>query len=321
MSAQGQNKGGRPADGKDRSVLLAWAGWQLEMPQAWQPLKISGTPRKGQMIIGDTECAMFSLQWERTRPMTVAAGSDWVSGRLTKLGVLADAHPPAKDHFTACGWATSVQTEEDKQTTHWFGYAEPAHLLLAITVNGILPSDLRQAVTARVLPTLRTTALHSPGVWAMYDVSFEVPAGFELEQKHLYSGDLALNFTRGLRETLLLRQVYPGDLALDRRPFERWLQSTPFKEHRRLRRRSVELSPWNHASGSLLNGVRRQGCKRLGMPLGWCAPRWSCAMAVQDGTRNRLLMVEHQSADRADEALCVQAIERMNQHLAGARMG
>jgi len=70
-----------------------------------------------------------------------------------------------------------------------------------------------------------------------------------------------------------------------------------------------------------LNGVRRVGCKRLGMPLGWCAPRWSCAMAVQDSAKNRLLMVEHQSADRADETLCVQAIERMNKHVAEERMG
>ncbi|HAS81476.1 MAG TPA: hypothetical protein DCS43_02050 [Verrucomicrobia bacterium] len=321
MSVQGHNTGGRQAGIKGRYVLLAWAGWRLEMPEAWQPLKISGTSRKGQMIVGDTECAMFSIQWERTRPMTVAAGSDWVSGRLTKLGVLADANPPAKDHFTACGWATAVQTEEDKQTTHWFGYAEPAGLLLAVTVNGVLSSKLRTTLTGGVFPSLRTTAINAPGIWAMYDVSFEVPAGFELEHKHLYSGDLALNFTRGLRETLLLRQVYPGDLALGRRPFERWLQSSPFKEHRRLRRRSVTITPWNHASGSLLNGVRRVGCKRLGMPLGWCAPRWSCAMAVQDSAKNRLLMVEHQSADRADETLCVQAIERMNKHVAEERMG
>ena len=293
--------------------LLAWAGWQLDVPAGWQPLKLTGSPDLGQMIVGDSTCAFFLIQWQRSKPGVVTDGYGWVSERLKKHGVLPQARPPADARFTACGWAQGVQSQEGKETTYWYGYAEPARLLLGLTINGALPEALRSELIARVLPTLRTTATDAESAWAMYDVSFRAPAGFALAQRHLFSGDVALEFARGRRETMLLRQVYPGELALGRQSREQWLERYPFQEHRRVRRATLRVEPWQVTARPELAGVRRLAWKRLPSPLGWCAPRRTCALAVLDQTLNRLLIAEHMTTGEPDEALCATAVQRMNE--------
>lgn len=282
------------------------------MPREWQPLKLSGTPGKGQMVVGDSTCAFFIVKWERSKAGGLTDGQRWVAERLKQHGVLPQPEPPAEDRFTACGWAQGVQTEEGKETAYWYGYAEQARLLVGVTVNGALPEADRARVIREVLPTLRTTPVGSETAWAMYDVSFLAPAGFELAQRHLFSGDVALEFARGKRETLLLRQVYPGELALGRRSCEKWLESYPFNEHRRLRRSNLKVEPWRAATRSSLSGLRRVGWKRLPSPLGWCAPRKTCALAVHDEDLNRLLIAEHMTPGDPDQSLCDVAIQGMN---------
>lgn len=297
----------------DGPMLLAWAGWSLWIPEDWQPLKLTGTPEKGQVIVGDAQCAIFVLKWERGDSLHAREGRDWITGRLKKLGVQSDKDPPGGRHFTACGWARGVQTEEDKKTTYWFGYAEPANLLVGVTVNGVLPDDVRHTVVATVLPSLRATPVTEKSVWAMYDLSFLAPPGFTPVQRRLSSGDVALQFEKGRRETLLLRQVYPAELALNRRSHEKWLNHNPFKEHRRLRQRTVRVAPWQHKGRRPeLNGVQRTGWKRLPFPLGAFAARHARAMAVHDKRLDRLLLAEHLTRAPVSHSVCSQAIQDMN---------
>ncbi len=293
--------------------LLAWAGWQLQMPDDWRPLKLSGTPAKGWMMVGDAECAMFSIHWERPKAGALLDGQSWVAGRLRRHGVLPDGAPPAAEYFSACSWARGVQTEEDKQTTYWYGYAAPAELLLGLKINGVLPQAQLAQVTKRVLPTLRTSPADAPSTWAMYDLSFVAPPGFQLEKRHLFAGDVALEFRRGRRESLMLRQVYPGDLALGRRSYERWLAAYPFKQHRRLRSSGQKVEPWQEGLRQGVTGMLRRGRKRLGFPLGGLAPRWTSALAVHDQRLNRLLIAEHMATEETDGSVCAEAIGGMNQ--------
>ena len=204
-------------------------------------------------------------------------------------------------------------------TTHWYGYAAQAPMLLAVRVNGVLPEAIRNTILGSVLPTLRVTPTGEATEWAMYDIGFRIPAGFELTQRHLFSGDVALEFTRGRAETLLVRQVYPGDLALGRRRPEAWLERYPFKEHRRLRRRSLQVRPWRHATREALSGIERRAWKRLPAPLGGCAPRRTCALAVHDADLNRLLVAEHMVVGDPPAALCAAAIDGMNAGLRESR--
>lgn len=264
------------------------------------------------MIVGDSVCAMFSIDWERPRRGTLADPRKWLSDRFKRLGVLPEGTPPAAGNFSACDWAHGVQSEEDKHTTYWYGYAEPAELVLGVKVNGVLPHRLRRQLVERVLPTLQTTPADAPTTWAMYDLSFQAPPGFHLARRHLFSGDVALEFHRGRSQTLMLRQVYPGELALQRRPYERWLDAYPFNVHRRLRASSIASESWRHASRDDLSGLCRRGRKCLPFPLGVVWPRHTHALAVHDRTLNRLLIAEHLSATEPDGSLCRSAILGMN---------
>lgn len=300
---------------RESSSLLAWAGWQLEMPSEWRPLKLLGTQDKGWMIVGDALVALFSIHWQRPKRRTVRDGHEWVESRLKRQGLIADDRPPAATRFTACGWAHGVQTEEDKKTTYWYGYDEYANLLLGIKVNGVLPQDELDLINQEVLPTLRATPTTGDQTWAMHDVSFTTPEGFVLEQRHLYTGDVALFLKKGMRESLLVRQVYPGELALQRRPFERWLDMSPFKQHRRLRKRGATVEAWQPSKRPELEGIRRVGYKRLGFPLGFVRPRHSQAVIVFDESLNRVLIVEHMTAGETDSRLAEQTLLNMNDFL------
>lgn len=293
-------------------ALLAWAGWQLRVPADWRPLKLMGTADKGWMMVGDAMCAFFSIHWEQQKRRGISDGEAWARGRLKRLGLLPDPSPPAQERFSACAWAHGVQSEEDKQTTHWFGYAARSNLLLGLKVNGVLPEPERALITREVLPTLRTSPADGQTTWSIYDLSFVTPPGFKLAKRHLFSGDVAMEFRKGRRESLLLRQVYPGDLALSRRDFEEWLASYPFIEHRRLRKSTLATEQWGHASRPELSGLRRTGRKRLGFPLGAFGPRWTHALAVHDKVLDRVLIAEHMACVPPDGKACEEAILGMN---------
>ena len=293
--------------------LLAWAGWRLNVPSEWRPLKLSGTPDKGWMMVGNSEYACFSIHWQQLGK-ALADGEAWARDRLKRLGLLPDIAPPAARHFDACAWAHEVQTEEHKRTTHWYGCAHGAKLLLGVKINGVLRKTGSELVTDLVLPSLRTLPADAATPWAMYDLSFVTPPGFTLIHRHLFVGDVALKFGRGRGESLMLRQVYPGDLALARRSSERWLAAYPFVEHRRLNSSSAKTSPWTDTTGRGLIGVAREGCKRLGFPLGRLMPRWNRAIAAYDPTLNRLLIAEHSAGSPPDPAVSDAAINRMNEH-------
>ena len=107
-----------------------------------------------------------------------------------------------------------------------------------------------------------------------------------LRRRHLFSGDVALSFARG-SESLLLRQVYPAGIAVQRRPLERWLRLPPFTERRRPPREALETERFRG-----FDGLLRRGWRRLPSPMGWCSPRFATAIAVVDRERDRLLISE-----------------------------
>jgi hypothetical protein len=300
-----------PTSLKKQATLLAWANWRLTMPGAWHPLKLAGTQQKGQMIVGNHEGPLFIINWER--PSTASYdGAKWIAGRFKKLGVRPADNPPAKAHFTECGWARDVQTREGSESTQWLGYSHPARLLIGFSVNGMIPEATRKQVVRHVLPTLTTSAREEETTWAMHNVSFSSPAGFELSQRKLFSGDIALEFSKGKHEELLLRQVYPAELALQRRHMEKWLECYPFKQHRRLRRATLKTDPWQCRQRPDLVGLQRSAWKRLPSPLGAWAPRQSLALAAHDRGLDRLLIVEHMAREAPDPATGAAAIDGMN---------
>jgi hypothetical protein len=194
--------------------------------------------------------------------------------------------------------------------TIWSGYAAEAGLLLEVIVTSLTEEPLRAAIFASLVPKINVSVRDKPCCWSMYSVSFMSPPGFELNKRHLFSGDVALQFSRGRKETLLMRQVYPAGLALSRRNLERWMESAPFGERRRLRA-PVRVA-WRRDAPRELEGIRQSGWKRLPSPLGRCAPRHSVAVAAVDKELDRLLIAERQNRRDDGGAEVDWVVESMN---------
>ena len=91
-------------------------------------------------------------------------------------------------------------------------------------MNSRTPEKTRRKVFSRVLPTLSASGPDEPVRWEIFGAVFRSPPGFAMAGKRTVLGDLALLFRSGCGRRLVLRQVYPAGVALERRTIERWLE-------------------------------------------------------------------------------------------------
>jgi len=298
----------KETSGGNRS-LIAWAGWQINVPESWRPLKIQGDPAKGTMMIGDAEQPIMLVQWWRPR-RSVFKVEKWFEQRFRKLGAVPTQGAPAPERFSKTAWEPELATREGTSKTIWSGYSTEAGLLVEVIVTSLTEERLRKSIFKTIVPGMVVTGEDEPCCWSMYNVKFMSPPGYELKMKHLYSGDVALQFVRGRTSTLLMRQVYPAKLATSRRSLERWLEASPFTERRTLR--SPVKETWHRNEPRKLEGIRLTGWKRLPAPLGRCAARHCQALAVIDKEMDRVLIAELQSQKDTGGREADWVIEKMN---------
>lgn len=196
--------------------------------------------------------------------------------------------------------------------THVSG--KPTHKNKALN-DGVPPKVSDPAAllgNAHPLFALDFSPYQSPTRWAVFNVSFRTPAGFDIEYHRLNLGDMALRLIDKSAQRLLLRQVYPSEAALARRPLIGWLDDRPFKEHKRFKL-TQPPSPLT-LDETTRCGLIRSGRKRLPFPLGFIGPRQSISGIIHDTHLKRLLIAEYDASDRADHATLLEAIENMNWH-------
>jgi hypothetical protein len=122
------------------------------------------------------------------------------------------------------------------------------------------------------------------------------------------SGDIALRLVKG-QETLVLRTVYPADLALSRRKLPDWLDDSPFLERRK--NRDATTKEWR-CPAPPLEGLLRTGWKRLPVPMGWMKPLYCTAIVAVDQELDRLVLVDHRRPSPTDSGLARRAAEQIN---------
>ena len=294
-------------------TCIAWHGWSLQAPSAWRPLRLEGDRRRGAVMIGDAEQALVQVKWLRPGQRHFKAQT-WLKERIAGVAPHCSPDPdaPLPHGFVASTWLIGKPGRDGIRRSVWYGYSARDDLVVEFMVNDAVEERLRKKVWREVLPSLRVRKANEPTGWALFDVGFETPAGFDLDQKRLASGDVSLFFVAGRRESLLLRQVYPAQVALERRPMERWIAHFPFKEHRRFRHEGFEN--WGVTEPRPMEGMCRRGWRRLPSPLGRCAERVAVSVAVVDKNLDRLLLAEHASACDQGDAVVTRAVARMNWH-------
>lgn len=311
MTQSEPNSASTPKPGR---TCLAWCGWQLVIPSDWEPQKIEGSYTKGRMFVGDARAPYMMVRWWRPA-LNGEKKFDfdaWLKTRFKKLHALPQENPPHSAGVDAAAWVKDLQKKEGMSRTIWYGYNKASDLVVEVLMTSLTPEDIRKQVTEEILPSLRIVTPDQPTPYSLYTVHFLAPPGFILEEHHLFSGDVALKFSKE-KDVLVVRTVYPASLALTRRILKNWFKEPPFRESRRVG--SFEISDWTSTDGSM-KGLLRTGIKRLPIPLGWCNPRHSTAVAVVDEHLDRIRLADLQSPAAHEPTLVAQAVEDMNGGLA-----
>jgi len=276
-------------DGPSQSEdLLSWQGLEIPIREDWRPLRIEGEHSKGSVTIGDIEGPVFQLRW--IRPPKGADTSGWIKARqISVAGGQESRGAPRPEGFDDVSWVKNLAVREESKKTVWWGRSERNGLLVEILLTNLRDSEVNRHFARTCLPKLRIVPLTEDCTWRVYSARFLVPAGYRLTRKRLATGDIALEFVRGRGERLLVRQVYPAGLALERRSMAGWLRDRVFKGRRRFRREMEDCHEGKR--------IRWTGWKRLPFPLGWVMPRRCDSIILQNQDMDRLFIVESQWKD------------------------
>lgn len=262
---------------------LAWHGLTIPMQDGWHPLKIEGNHQKGSIAVGDMTGPVFKLQW--LRPPKGYDGKMWVDKRRKSVaGNQESANPPRPESFEFVSWIKNLAIREESDKTVWWGCSKKSEVLVEVLLTNLREAEINQWFIENALPNLKVIPKDRDWPWKIYSVRCTVPSGYNLNKRRLAAGDIALEFERGKKDRLVVRQVYPASLALERRSLSGWLEDRVFTEQRRLRHDSEQ----KHDNTSL----KRSGRKPLPFPLGWMRPKRFASVIDCDQTLDRLLIVE-----------------------------
>ena len=292
------------------SCTIAWEGWTLPAWPAWRPVSVEGDRRRGRMLVGSAEQGVMLVQWWRPGESAFDFGR-WLRARLEQVakGMPLDPSPPVPGGFRAAASLMGRTFGGGVSKSVWYGHAPADDLVLEITVNDA--AETTAALVKRaVLPAIGVRPFSGYVPWSVFGVAFEAPPGYALKRRILQAGDMALEFSAAGRRTLLLRQVYPAEAALAKRPLDRWLAAAPFAQQRRLTEMTQE--PVVLGGRRALTGLARRGWKRHAFPLERFRPLRDCSLAVVDAALDRILIAELTGGDEHGEDLVRRAVERMN---------
>lgn len=297
-------------------ITLAWAGWSMRVPPDWRPIEINHAAGRGSMLVGDSTSAIVQVKWS-----VLAAGARdgfdpkrWAQRRVGRLPPAGGqkAGVPSPAGMVVLAWSPAESGPKGVTRSIWHGWSKSAGLLIEAVVYSADRPELGAMVRGEVLSSLSTRAAGDPTDWSVFDVSFRTPARFDLAERRLSPGHMAMLFAGPRQERLLLRQVYPTAAALARRDLAGWLRSEIFPQRRRFYPRGDGEPLSADCFGQRLVGLIRRGLTRYPWPFGWVGSRHTVQAAVEDPRLDRLLLVEHECRGKASDETAADAVAAMN---------
>jgi hypothetical protein len=261
------------------------------------------------MVVGDGSTAVFQITWRRLSDRRFAPAA-WVRARARRSGRgrTVDAEAPHAGALDAAAWA---RDESGARPTTWWA-AAPDGAVVEMIVNVGLKPDTADLVCGSVIPSFRFRAAHEATRIAVFGALFDVPGAFRQTASELRLGDIAVKLERPRQgDILCVRQVYPAELALSRRPLARWLELWPFRGHRRFEVQEPPTPCDVRRNGRTVPALMLAGRKRLPWPLGRLAPLETFALACHDEQAARVLLALHDAPDDADRDMLEKCIAKM----------
>lgn len=280
-------------------TLVAWQGWQLQIPSRWSPVKLEGDYETGHALFADLHRARMGIRWKRPRKRTDP--HDWAQRAMREeVGHLAsrEARPHQPEGDDEPWQSPLLYMEPDPPGRDvWLAVSSVSGRAIEL----IHHARRRERILAEtIVPTLCDMPQDQPAAWSIFELSCNLPPGFKLASQRLMAGDLGLTFSNG-RQEVAIRQVAVAQLALQRQPLEKWLDKQLFIRRKHYRpvgaAQSVELTVADHALKGLMRTARR---RRRFFYKRWLFPQLT-AFILHDEPRDRLVFVES-----SDESLARQ---------------
>jgi hypothetical protein len=299
-------------------VPFHWHGLGLEIPADWNPGKLVGDWKSGNVRLDDQMIPRVELEWKEARgDERVALIVDRYVEGLAK-GAEKQRHKLKVDRSASCpGLALSGDLRsqvyfvwESQYTVHTLAcYSPTSDRLLFVRVMA-QPDEELSAVLPRVLNSLSDEDATAGQTWALFDLSATSPAGYELESYELKSGHIRLKFQQG-RSIYQVDRLSLAGMLLQRRSLDAWYRDFFRKD---LRHIDVTTDPAGTDEAPLLtiSGTPRGRLRSLLMPL----PFWSSRPRLHLAGRawvaaeaNKILVVQS-FYRRPSDALDIEACAR-----------
>ena len=271
--------------------MFAWQGWQLDLPDGWNPVKLEGDFARGQALIADLHGPRLGMRWS-------TPGRKFDADAWSRKTLVEEIGRLAADEARECSM------------TQWLGarlYIEPAPPGRDVWIACSKTSGRTIEIVCHVgneesrciedmIASLMECAPNEPMPWAVFDLSCRVPPASRLKEMQLNAGDLSLTLCHE-RDLVILRQIALASLALKQRPLAKWLAEQQQKRLRWYRvvediaQTSVALQ-----DGQKIRGIR--GTMNRRRRFAWArhvAPRWH-TLLLHDEARDRLIFVEGSNA-------------------------
>lgn len=290
---------------------IAWQGWTIPVREEWQPIRIEGDFHRGRMIVGNSDGPVFQISWQRPDNIDNFDCPRWLAKQTARFNngkVDTVKSDNCSDLEITSIEASSKDGNEKKNKRVWWAYSIKSGIVVEISMPNLAAEHEQKFVINKSVPGLECYAKDENTQWRIYDISFSVPPGYVLKNKHLYSGDIALEFHNDKKERLLLRQIYPAKLALSRRIMQRWLKNaSPFKRHRKYK----SLGQGSYACSNF-EGMFDVGWQKIPFPFGFIKPMNCRKVAVVDKELDRLLIAEHMSSGDVESTILEDSVLQMN---------
>ncbi len=270
------------------SQLLAWHGWNLAVPDTWNPVKVDGTWDQGLMLLADMHQAKLGLRWRRAKRGDPEKWADRALkdevGNLAAKQAAGFAMPESTDWKVSKLYADTDPPGRDV----WVGWSNQSSRVLEI-VHHVKTRDT--FFEQQVLPTVSDTPESGEQAWSIFDLSCKTPSGWKMQWFRLNAGDLTLSF-KSKKKSANVRQIGPATLALTRLKLDDWIGQID-KSLRKIYREIDDLSDTTlDLPNRTLTG--RRGVLYRKRRLFWAVmfTKKLDVIGVHDEVRNRLFIAQ-----------------------------
>jgi hypothetical protein len=279
---------------------FSWHGIRIEIPEEWNPGKIVGDPKSGNVRLDDTEIIRVELEWKS------AEGDNRVDRIVDRYieGLAKQAQKEKRslnverridslaltdlpfDDVTTFSWRSSF----DVHTLAC--YSDLSDRLIFVRVMS-RPEEDATELLQRVFGSLGDTAIEAEQSWSLFGLEVTSPPGYGLEEYDLKSGHIRLQFGSG-KSILQVDRISLANALLSGISLSDWYTGFFGKD---LRYVNYEVSSWDTQGddGIALEGVPKSRAQSLLQPLPfWDARprRFYTARAWLEAEENRILTVQ-----------------------------